>query len=290
MAPGVTIPRRHGIHGCHGHPVEQRDFRGLGKQGVPDLLGIAINVPGVVRINPTAAVAAVRTDVAVVAVDLVALVLLQQLVGYLRVARLGARVDEIKRLGLLVEVKPQGLEVFVPVRVLDGDFDARVGGAGGFEYQVLGDFAHLLEAVLGPAAIALGGNVRIALAVIEEKVIENHFVEVPCRKLDGALAFSAVLRIFVVEGRELATAFVLGKGDAAGCRNALGLEKLFNPLERGFVGKHAAAKGFDVDLVEAELAGHAAVLLVADLGIGHFAGGVNGHINGCFEALIGVGG
>ena len=106
------------------------------------------------------------------------------------------------------------------------------------------------------------------------------------RKFHGSLTLSAVLRILVVEGAELAAAAALGEGDAACGGDPLGVEKFLEVLKGGIFGKRTAAIALDVDLVEAQLVGDATVLLLAHLGIGHLPSGIDGDIDGRLEALV----
>ena len=81
--------------------------RGLGKERVPELLGVPIEVADAERVDPAAAVAA-GCDVLEIAEDLVALVLLEELVGEAGIAGLRAGVDSVEEARLLVEVEARG--------------------------------------------------------------------------------------------------------------------------------------------------------------------------------------
>ena len=91
--PGGALARDGGLEQCA--PVEQHDLPRLGEHRVPELLGVAVDVVDAEGVDPAAAVAA-RLDVLEVAEDLVALVLLEELVGDVRVAGLRAGVDAVE--------------------------------------------------------------------------------------------------------------------------------------------------------------------------------------------------
>ena len=111
-------------------------------------------------VNPAAAVAPGR-DVLKIAEDLVALVLLEKLVGQDRIARFRAGVDAVEEARLLVEVESKALEVLVPVGKLDGDLDLGVHRPCRLEEEVIRGLVHQIEAELRPRAAALGGDVGV---------------------------------------------------------------------------------------------------------------------------------
>ncbi len=210
----------------HRDPVEQNDLGRLGEHRVPQLLGIAVDIAHVVGVDPAAAIRA-GADIVEISDDLVALILLEKLVGDLRVARLGAGVDRVEHAGFAFEVVAQPLEVLVPIGIFDDHPDAGIDRARRLEHQVLRRFAHRIEPILRPAPRAFGGDVGVALARIEEEVVENHLVEVTRGALDRLPAFGAVGRALVVEGTELAALPALGQRDAARDDHTLALEKRF---------------------------------------------------------------
>ena len=108
-------------------PVEKHHLRRFRKYRVPELLDISIDVEHAERINPAAAVSA-RGDVFEVAENLIALVLLQMLIGDHWIARLGAGVDPVEHLRLFIQVVAESLKMFVPVRILDDDFHFGIDG------------------------------------------------------------------------------------------------------------------------------------------------------------------
>ena len=72
------------------------------------------------------------------------------------------------------------------------------------EHQIAARLAHLGEPVVGPAALALGGDVGVALRRVEEEVVEDHLVEMARDQPHRAFAFGAVGGVLVIEGAELA--------------------------------------------------------------------------------------
>src|SRR6185312_8109993 len=212
-------------------------------------------------VHPAAPVAAVRADVAVVPIDEVALVLLQQLIGRHWIARLGTGVDVIEHLRLAIEIEAEALEVLIPVRVLDDHLDVRVDAASRPEDHVLRHVPHLAQPVLGPALRALGADVRIAARVVEGEVIEHHGIEMARRHAHGALGRCDVLRILVIERAERAALVGRGERDASIDADAACPEEARDPPERGRIGEYAAAVLLEVHLVEMHLAPDALELL-----------------------------
>src|ERR1035441_9539391 len=86
--------------------VEQRDLGGFGKQGQPELLGVAAGNAGAALIHPAARVAA-RLQILKIPEGGPAVALLQVLIAVDRVAGLRASVDlfEVLRLGFQVETQ-----------------------------------------------------------------------------------------------------------------------------------------------------------------------------------------
>ncbi len=221
-----------------------------------------------------------------VPVDPVALVLLQQLVGDLGVAGLGAGIDRVEGLGLLVEVEAQSLKMFEPVRVLDDHPDLGIGLAGRSQHQVPRRRPHRVQPVLSPTARALGGDIGIALGVEEEEVVQDHFVEVPGRKPDRPLAFGAIGRILIVEDGELAVPGPRRQRHPAGNGNALRCESTFHRFDLGVRCKAAVAVDLDIDLVERRLAHHAVELPLEGRRIGQGAGRVDDDVDRHAEVLV----
>ena len=132
--------------------------------------------------------------------------------------------------------------MLVPVGIFDDHPDPRVLLLGGAEHQVAADLAHLVDAVVGPAAVAFGGNVGVALRGVEEEVVEDHFVEVARDQAHGAFAFGAVGGILIIEGAELAARAARGERDPARRLDALRLELALDRLELG-VGRELRGRG-----------------------------------------------
>ncbi len=221
-----------------------------------------------------------------VAIDPVALVLLQQLVGDLRIAGLRAGVDGVEGLGLLIQVEAQPLEVFEPVRVFDDHPDLGIGLARRSQHQVPRRRPHGVQPVLGPAARALGGDVGVALGVEEEEVVQDHFVEVPGREPDRPFAFGPVGRVLVVEDGELAVLVARREGDATGDGDSPGREGGLHRLDLGVRGEAAVAVDLDIDLVEGGLAHHPVELALKRRRVREGAGGVDNDIDRHAEVLM----
>ncbi len=232
----------------------------------------------------------VRADIAVVADDFVGLVLLQQLVGDDRIARLGAGIDAVIHQRFLFQVEAQALEVLVPVGELDDDVDLGIDLVRRPQHQVGGDFAHLFKAILRPRLVALGGDVGVRLRRIEEEVVHDDFVEVTRRGFHRLLAFGAVLGVFIVESAELAACTAGRQRHTARYLDALGLEFLLDRLRLGIRQKVVVAIDLQIDLVERHLAHGAGELVGEDLGIGQWMGDADGNIDGRLEMFIVSGG
>src|SRR5208283_5693173 len=232
--------------------IEQRHFFGLGENGKPELLGIAIGVADGVGVDPSSAHAP-EGDVLEVANDFVALILLQVLIGRHGIARFRPGVDGIENFGLLSKVVAVPLEVLIPVGEFDDDLYFGINGAGWAHHQIARDFVHGLDPEICPALIALGGDVRGRFGVGKEKVVENDFVKMFRGELGDVLHILAVGRIGVDEGDKLA---IVGVGVADGASNfdAVIEEKLLNILDDLVVRKHAAAIGLDINFVHVDLA------------------------------------
>ena len=231
---------------------------------------------------------AARRDIVEIADDLVALILLEQLIGDFGIAGLGAGIDAVEHARLAVEIVAQALEMLVPVRIFDDHPDVRVHGAGRAEDELLADLAHLVEPILGPATGAAGGDVGVALRGVEEEIVEDHLVEMMGDQADGALAFGAVGGAFIIERAELAALAAGGEGDPARSLDAVRLEPGLDPLELVVGGEDMVAIGLDIDLVEAQLRRDARELAVESGAVGEPARVGDGEIDGGAEVAIGA--
>ena len=252
----------------------------------PQLLCVTVDRADAVGVDPAAEIPA-RTDVREVAVDLVAFILLEQLIGDDRVACFGARVDPVEHVRLLGEIEAKAVEMLVPVRIFDDDASARIFLVRGTEDQITADLAHFGDAVVGPAAIALRRNVRVALGGVEEEVVEDHLVEVPRDEPDGALAFRSVRGTLVIEGPELPARSSRGERYAARCLNAMRFELALHGVKVRVSGELPITIGLDVDLIEFELRGDAREVAVERRRIGQPLSVVNRHVDRDTEVLIG---
>ena len=144
------------------------------------------------RCRPSPFVAA-RLDVLEEADDLVALVLLEVLVGDDRVGwRLGAGVDPVKDLWLLVQVEAEALKMVVPVRELYDHLDLGIHVLCRLHDQVGARLIHELQPEVRPRLGALRSDVGIGLRVVEEEIVQDELVEMPRRQLGGLLHEFAV--------------------------------------------------------------------------------------------------
>ena len=276
--------------------LEEHDLRRPGQHRVPQLLGVAIDVAVVVDVDPAAAVAP-RGDVVEVADDHVALVLLQVLVGDDGIAGFGAGVDAVEHLRLLVEVVAVGLEVLVPVGELDDHFHFGVGGTRGRQHQVARDLVHELETEVGPAQISLGGDVGVALGVVEEEIVEHDFVEMARGEFGNLFHVVALFRIGVAHRHELAfavIAFIRAGGvsgtdirDASRHLNAVRGEEGFHRLQHRLVGDGPAAIGLDIDLVHGHLRGELFPRALEECGVLHPFHHEDGDVDGNLELVVG---
>src|SRR6185369_8427762 len=162
-------------------------------------------------------------------------------------------VDGVEELRLLGEVVPESVEMLVPVGIFDDDADAWVLLPCRAEHEVPARLAHPVDAIVGPAAIAPGGDVGVGLRGVEEEVVEDHFVEVACDQPDSALAFGAVGWVLIIEGTELPARAARRERDPARGLDASRLELAFDRLELCVSRNLPVAVGLDIDLVEMEL-------------------------------------
>ena len=144
--------------------------------------------------------------------------------------------------------------MLVPVRIFDDHLGARIHRLGGSDDQLAPRVFHQLEPELRPAARALGGDVGIRLRGDEEKIVEDDLVEVPRGQLGDLLHEGPVRRIRIAEGAEVEFGRRAGEGDAAGDAHAVIEEEFFHVLDQGLIRQVTVAMGFDVDLVDLELA------------------------------------
>ena len=147
-----------------------------------------------IGVDPSAAVAA-GGDVVEVANDLVALVLLQVLVGDDGVAGLGAGVDAVEDLRLLVEIVAVGLEMLVPVGKLDDDLHLRIHGSRRARRPGRG---RLRPSASGgsrsSSAVPLAAMSESRLVLLKKKSSSMIFVEVASGELGDLLHIVAMLR------------------------------------------------------------------------------------------------
>ena len=185
------------------------------------------------------------------------------------------------------EVVAEPVEVLVPVRIFDDHPDAGILLLRGAEHQVARRLAHFGQAVLRPAAVALGGDVGVALHRVEEKVVEDHLVEMARGEARGALALGAVGGVLIVEGAELsARPAAGGERDPTRRLDALRLKLALDGFELGVGREETVAVGLDVDLVELELRGDAGEIPREILRIGQALGEPHRDIDRDAEVLI----
>ncbi len=178
-----------------------------------------------------------------------------------RIAGLGAGVDAVEDLRLLVEVVAVGLEMLIPVGKLDDHFHLGVDGARGRQNQVAGNLIHELEAEGGPAqASPLAAMSESRLVLLKKK--SSSMISSKWRAVSSAIVLHvvALFGIGVAHRDELAFAGIrfIGAGSVAGAdvgdasRNldAVGVEEGFHGLQHRLVGDGPAAIGLDVDLVD----------------------------------------
>ena len=231
--------------------AEERQLARLPEERERELLGVAVERAARVGVDPAAAVAA-RLDVLEVALDRVALVLLQVLLCEDGVARLVAGVDPVEDARLGLEVEASVGEVLVPVRVLDHDLDLRVRLPGRPDDHVLRGLLHQREAEVAPAARPLRLDAALALAGREEEVVEDQLVEERGREAHHLLEVPAVLGVRVAERLELPALVEHGR-DPAGGPDTTALEELLRLQHRVAVDDHHAAVRLQVDLADLEL-------------------------------------
>ena len=142
----------------------------------------------------------------------------------------------------------------VPVGILDDHLDLRVHGLGRAHHEVLPGFLEQVQAVLGPAAVALGLDLHVLLAGGEEEVVQQELVEVLGRVLRDAAHHRPVLRVGIAEGLEF-VGLVDGVGDAAGHLDALLPEESLGLLEGLVIHDQQVAVRLQVDLVHVQLVG-----------------------------------
>ena len=241
-------------------PLPKRDLLGLGEGGVPDLLGITVDVAGHQLVDPHAVVAA-GLDVLQVAHEAVALVLLQVLFGVNRIAGLDAGINGVEDLRLDLQVVAQPLVVLVPIGILDDQPELGVDRLARLDQLVDGGMVQGLEAVLRPALGPLGGDVRGVLRRREKPVVEDQLVEMAGGGHGDAL-----------HAVEIALIGIGPAGDRGGRdENAVVDKELLHRVERRLADLLAVGGEFEIDLVELDLMGHGLVvggqfLQVAPLG------------------------
>ncbi|MES2327431.1 MAG: hypothetical protein V4499_08895 [Pseudomonadota bacterium] len=143
--------------------------------------------------------------------------------------------------------------MLVPIGIFDDHPDPRVLLLRRAQHQVAARLAHLVDAIVGPASIALSGNVGVAFRGVEEEVVEDHFVEVTRDQPHRALAFGAVGWVLIIERPELPARAAGGERHSAGSLDALGVELALHRLQFGVARRHAVAIPLDIDLIELEL-------------------------------------
>ena len=176
--------------------------------------------------------------------------------------------------------------MLVPVGVLDDHLHLGIDRLGRLEHEVLRHLAHGVEAILRPGAFALGGDVRIGLAGVEEEVIEDDLIEMAGGQFHRLLAFGAVIGVGVGEGAELPALAAGGERDAGGDGDAFGGECLLDGLDGLLLEELAVAVEFEVDLVELELTCDAGELLLEDLGVGQFSAVAHHDVDGDREVPV----
>ncbi len=216
------------------------------------MLGIAVDIADAEGVDPAAAVAA-RRDGLEVADDLVALILLEELLSIVGIARFGARVDAVENLRPFLKIETEAREMPVPVRVFDGHLGARIDRLGRADDEVPADLVHQIEPELGPAAVSLGGDIGVILRRHKEIVVEDDFVEMardPLHRLFGELP---VGRIGVAKRAKRPVGRGVGERDAAGGAHPVVEEEFLHRFQQGLIRHDAIAMGLDVDLVHFQL-------------------------------------
>ena len=156
--------------------------------------------------------------------------------------------------------------MLVPVGELDDDAHLWVHRARRANDKIARDFVHRFEAEVGPAHVAFGGDVGGRLRVGEEEIVEDDFVEELRRQFGDVFHVSAVFRLGVGEGRELAVVDVREANRAGDFDTLIGKE-LLHVGDQLRVGQLAAAICFEIDLVDVQLARSAPTTIPATGGL-----------------------
>ena len=94
-------------------------------------------------------------------------------------------------LGFRLQIEAQTLKVLVPVRVLDHHLHFRIDRFRRLDDECARGFIQKIEPESSPALGSFGADAVFALAVGEEKIVENDFVEQPGRELHDFLEASS---------------------------------------------------------------------------------------------------
>ena len=118
------------------------------------------------------------------------------------VTGLSTRINAVEMLRAIVQVETQCREMVVPVGILYDDLAFGIYGMGGAKHYVLRRILHQFQAVLRPVPIPFGSDAVLALAVMEEEIVQDDLVKKARRIFRNLPGLCPLDRIAVAVGLE----------------------------------------------------------------------------------------
>jgi len=142
--------------------------------------------------------------------------------------------------------------MFIPVRILNNNFDFRIYRFCRAYNKRLRSFCHQAQPVISPALIPFGIYTQLTLAVCKKEIIKDYLIKVFCCE------FNYLSYLFPVFGICIAKCFkpvhfVNGQRNPACCLNASAVEELFCCFDCLFIHNYQVAVCFKIYLIDMNL-------------------------------------